>query len=314
MPSLTDRRTDQPQPESSAPQRLSQPEGVDWPDNNQERTLADFFLELVHSGPPSPLPRPSPPSVDRVWAPQSLGGPPPDDGRFTARHPEFTFGGIDCPTRAIGRAPRNSMRGRQGRFHSRKMKRTLRARSDLEFDMFLLCELDPAVDAYIEQPLRLRYPLDGRTRWHMPDLFVLRAGVGTFMAIIPEGEAALADRERRWPAIGATLALSGYVYCVQTERHIRRQPRFSTLRTLFADRHAPLPDGAMRRRLALAVPAGATIAISALLAGFPQLAAKHIHSLIVNGYLATSLDAPLGPTSRVWQCRQSLNGPGLGPA
>jgi hypothetical protein len=261
-----------------------------------------------------PLPKPSPPPIDRVWAPQSLGSPPPDDGRFTARHPEFTFGGIDCPTRAIGRAPRNSMRGRQGRFHSRKMKRTLRARSDLEFDMFLLCELDPAVDAYIEQPLRLRYPLDGRTRWHMPDLFVHRASVGTFMAIIPEEEAALPDRERRWPAIGATLALSGFGYCVQTERHIRRQPRVSTLRTLFADRHAPLPDGTIRRQLALAVPVGATVAISALLARFPQLAAKHIHSLIVHGYLATDLDVPLGPASLVWRSRQSLNGPGSGPA
>ena len=186
--------------------------------------------------------------------------------------------------------------------------------SDLEFDMFLLCELDPAVDAYIEQPLRLRYPLDGRTRWHMPDLFVRRAGVGTFMAITPEAEAALPDRERRWPAIGATLALSGFGYCVQTERHIRRQPRFSTLRALFADRHAPLPDGAMRRQLALAVPAGATVAISALLVGFPQLAAKHIHSLIVNGYLATDLDTPLGPASLVWRSRQSLNGPGSGPS
>lgn len=148
MPSLTDCRTDQPQPESSTPQRLSQPEGVDWPDNDQERTLADFFLELVHSGPPTPLPRPSPPSVDRVWAPQSLGGPPPDDGRFTARHPEFTFGGIDCPTRAIGRAPRNSMRGRQGRFHSRKMKRTLRARSDLEGQSVHLVD-DHDIDARV---------------------------------------------------------------------------------------------------------------------------------------------------------------------
>lgn len=313
MPSLTDFPTDQPQQDSSIPQRLSQPEDVGWPDDDQERTLADFFLELVHSGPPTPLPRPSPPSGDRVWAPQCLGGPPPDDGRFSARHPEFTFGGIDCPTRAIGRAPRNSIRGRQGRFHSRKMKRTLRARSDLEFDMFLLCELDPAVDAYIEQPLRLRYPLDGRTRWHMPDLFVRRAGVGIFMAIIPEEEAALPDRERRWPAIGATLARSGFGYCVQTERHIRRQPRFSTLRALFADRHAPLPDCAIRRQLALAVPAGATVAISALLVGFPQLATKHIHSLIVHGYLATDLDTSLGPASLVWRSRQSLNDPGSEP-
>lgn len=312
MPPSTELRDEQAQPQTSIVRPFDQGQAEDCVSDEQAKLLVDFFLELVHSGPPTPLPRPSPPSVDRVWAPQSLGGSPPDDGRFTARHPEFTFGGIDCPTRAIGRAPRNSIRGRQGRFHSRKMKRTLRARSDLEFDMFLLCELDPTVDAYIEQPLRLRYPLDGRTRLHMPDLFVRRAGVGTFMAIIPEEEAALPDRERRWPAIGMTLALSGFGYCVQTERHIHRQPRFSTLRTLFADRHAPLPDYAMWRQLALAVPAGATVAISALLAGFPQLAAKHIHSLIVNGDLATDLDAPLGPDSRVWRSRRSLDGPGSG--
>lgn len=314
MPPSTELRDEQAQPQTSIVRSFDHGQAEDCAGDEQAKLLADFFLELVHSGPPLPLPRPSPPSVDRIWAPQSLGGPPPDDGRFTARHPEFTFGGIDCPTRVIGRAPRNSIRGRQGRFHSRKMKRTLRARSDLEFDMFLLCELDPAVDAYIEQPLRLRYFLDGRTRWHMPDLFVRSAGVGTFMAIIPEEEAALPDRERRWPAIGVTLALSGYGYCVQTERHIRRQPRFSTLRTLFADRHAPLPDGAMRRQLALAVPAGATVAISALLAGFPQLAAKHIHSLIVHGYLATDLDTPLGPASHVWRSHRSLDRPDSGQA
>lgn len=271
--------------------------------------MAELFLALVRSGTPEPLPPPSPTPVDRIWTPQNPGNGLVNDGQFAARHPAFTFGGIDCSERKIGRSPRSSFRGRQGRFHSRKMKRTLRARSDLEFDMFLLCELDATVEAFIEQPVRVRYCLDGRTRWHMPDLFMLRDGIGEFVAVTAEADAALPDKERRWPAIGAPLAASGFGYCVLTDRHIRRQPRFTTLRALFADRQAPLPDGVTRRQLDAALPQDARVTMNDILTSFPHLAIKQIHALIVRGYLATDLDTPVSPDGYVWRGRVPLTTP-----
>lgn len=277
--------------------------------DGEEAALAELFLALVRSGTPAPLPPPTPTPVDRIWMPRNPGTGLVDDGRFAARHPAFTFGGIKCSERTIGRSPRSSFRGRQGRFHSRKMKRTLWARSDLEFDMFLLCELDTTVEAFIEQPVRVRYSLDGRTRWHTPDLFMLHGGIGEFVAVAAEADAALPDKERRWPAIGATVAASGFGYRVLTERHIRRQPRFTTLRALFADRHASLPDEATRRQLDAALPRDAPTMVSGILARLPHLTVKQIHALIVRGYLATDLDAPLGPDGHVWRGHVPLTMP-----
>jgi hypothetical protein len=63
-----------------------------------------------------------------------------------------------------------------GRWFSTTAARFLEYESLLERDWMLLLDFHRAVDWICEQPLRLRYQVDGRPATHVPDLLAWRAG------------------------------------------------------------------------------------------------------------------------------------------
>ena len=73
-------------------------------------------------------------------------------------------------------------RGIKKEFSSQVTDRDVFAHSSLEFDALRAQELDGSVDDYIEQPLLLRYELDGKLRFAKPDIHAPGAGIVSTLA------------------------------------------------------------------------------------------------------------------------------------
>jgi hypothetical protein len=169
--------------------------------------------------------------------------------------------------------------------------------SDLEFDLLLLCEVDPDIVYFIEQPCLIRYRTDSAIRSHRPDLLA-RHKSGAIRIIEVKYEQDAAEDEQRWLAIGPAVAQLGFTYCVLTERHIRRQPRRRNVQTLCRDRLAEVPRNTIVA-VAEVLSQSGILPIEEIINRVPALRLKHVHRLIWGGFLAADLDIPLTTKTRV---------------
>jgi hypothetical protein len=275
--------------------RSSQP----LPDDASSMDIASFFEMLFTMDPPSPKPPDRAVPVDRSWYP-GAEHPPLDKAVVVKRHPLFEWDFPDVSEFRIGRSPRSSRRGFQNRFPSLKSRRTMRAASNIEFDALLDCELDPLVEAFLEQPIWLRYPLDGKLKRHKPDLFRLCNPIPEFWEVKYEHQAALPENEKRWPAIGKALAGMGYGFRVITERHLELSPRSDTIKGIYRDRHAPKPATRTMDALATELRKQGVLTVADILLRFPELSRQQVYHLVRRMFLIPDLlEAPLGADFRV---------------
>lgn len=201
--------------------------------------LAQLFTRLLAEGVPRRAIR-NLPEVDRAWSSRPAGPPVAAlDVQRSERLPCAILAGAQSlppPKRS-----RSAVRGWQGKFPSRKLGRTVRARSHLELRYVELLELDPAVRNFVEQPARLAYADGQKRRSTIPDFFVEWESGCAFVEIKWEQEASNSKNEARWPLIGAAFNELGFNYLVVTERTILREPRSSNLATLLRLRRQDPP-------------------------------------------------------------------------
>ena len=262
--------------------------------------LDNWMRGLVRGRPPDPLPPETPPPrAERFWPAPDKPIPVPG-ACIVSRHPAFAAVLPDIPEMKIGRSSRSMQRGRQNRFPSLKAKRVLRAPSSLEFDNMRDVELDTATMLLVEQPIWLRYVLDGKIFKHRPNLFVFWKGSPEFQEVKFENEAA--ESEAKWVAIAAALNGLGFGYRIRTEDQIRRQPRYKIVRRIYEDRLTPLPDCELLEDIAISLSQRGSIPLSEVNDRW-GVARDQIHALIRRGFFAVNLDAWPGPEtllSRGW--------------
>ena len=186
---------------------------------------------------------------------------------------------------------------RQGRLPSRIEGRSMRSTSSLQFDCMQWLEIDPGTWAMCERPLRLRCRFGKAWRSHVPDLLIAGKAGLECIDLAYEGNAGLPENEVRWRAIGTALAAIGIGYRVLTERHIRRQPPWGNVTTVFRARHVRVPEKAAEAAAAL-VGAMPALPVHELMAQ-SGLDANQVWSRVRQGLLAVDLEAaPLGPGTR----------------
>ncbi|WP_181257457.1 TnsA endonuclease N-terminal domain-containing protein [Pseudaminobacter soli (ex Li et al. 2025)] len=170
-------------------------------------------------------------------------------------------------------------------------------------DHLLECEVDPTVEAFCEQPIRIQYKHQGVRRSYTPDLLIFdRTPPHEIREVKPERKAAEPENERRWPAIGEALNSLGFSFQVYTERHLRI--RKATVRAIFRDRHAPLPSPEVLAAIEVGLGQD-SVTIGEACARF-SLTRQQVHALIRKLFFQLAdFDAPLGP-----DCPIRL-GPGL---
>jgi TnsA endonuclease N terminal len=205
------------------------PQGFTHAGGNKQE-LQEYLRPLLGRTPPSPTLAPEPAPVQRVWMPQA--GCPSGWVRVLARHPALERVFQDVPAFKVPPSSRARGWGRQNRLPSLKGDRIMRAASNPEMDNLLECEVDPTVEAFCEQPIRIQYKHLGVRRSYTPDLLIFhRTPPHEFREIKHERKAAVPENEMRWPAIGEALNSLGFSFQVYTERHLRI--RKATVRTIF---------------------------------------------------------------------------------
>ncbi|MBM1170607.1 hypothetical protein [Microvirga arabica] len=264
--------------------------------------LGGWMQSLIQQRPPAPAPTVFKGNKrERFWpAPET---PAPQPGvKIISRHPALYEPFLDYPEMKIGRSPRGCQRGRQSRFPSIKSKRVMRAASSLEFDNMLDCELDPARHGFVEQPIWLRYILDGKVQRHRPDAFVIWEGYPEFQEVKFEIEASERENELRWEAIASALNGLGFGYRVRTENQVRCLPRYDTVWQVYEDRMTPLPNRAALIALTEKLSRTKPVTLGMIVADL-GVSTDQIHALIRRGFLAINLNLPLGtniPVSLGW--------------
>jgi TnsA-like endonuclease N terminal len=149
-----------------------------------------------------------------------------------------------------------------GRWFSTTTGRFLEYESLLERDWMLLMDFDREVEWICEQPLRLRYCVDGQQRKHVPDLLVWRAGSPELCDV--KSEERLEDPVFRTQveATGRACAEAGIGYRVLSEPD---RQLLVNVRWLAGFRERP-PDPDRERSRMLSVLAAGSLTISELLA------------------------------------------------
>lgn len=268
--------------------------GNPYPDEpTEDEKLSALLDRLIDAGPAKPAAKLTLPEILRSWMPSDKGGEVAG-AQIVGRHPALLDTRLrSVPEMDLKRPSRSVTRGRQGFFHSRKNERTLHFRAKLEFNLMRLCEVDPNVINFVEQPIRLRYTDSaGKIRHHTPDLYVRCVETSGFYEVKWEVDAAKSENELRWPPIGKSLSALGFTYEVVTDRHLLRQPRLSNVETIFRSRRVAVPDSYIVADIRAAIQDGTTT-LSDLLKSFPSIGRGGIFQLILRGLVSIDLDSPL---------------------
>lgn len=129
----------------------------------------------------------------------------------------------------------------RGKFPSRKMGRMIHWESQLERDAVLLFEFSPGILAYREQPIRIHYSLDGKTRRYTPDFEVtLHTSDVHFIEVKPLEKTLDPEESNRLRRIQEHFERDGNTLRIITEIDIRQPVLLENLRVLFRYRRAAL--------------------------------------------------------------------------
>jgi hypothetical protein len=162
---------------------------------------------------------------------------------------------------------------------------------------------------FVEQPIRIRFvDEDGHVRLYRPDCLVVGSR-WVFEEVKLEAEASTEANEARWNLIGNAMLSLGFCFRVVTERHIRREPRWTNINLVWRNRLAPIPPTGTRTGIASMLRERGQISIDEIIERFPELQYKHVLMLVRRGFLAVDLDAAplsgstaahLGPGLMTW--------------
>jgi len=125
------------------------------------------------------------------------------------------------------------------KFPSVKLGRIVRCESPLERDYVYLLEYSKA-QFYEEQPLRIRYYLDGERRRYTPDFLVKTDDKKLIVEVKPEHAVLKDEYQTLFGIVSQICRQEGYVFVVVTERMIRIQPRLNNIKILYRCAKVPL--------------------------------------------------------------------------
>lgn len=155
----------------------------------------------------------------------------PKDGKFRSRT-------VVSRSRARG----------TGKYPSWKMGRMIQWESPNELNALRLLDADPAVRAFHEQPLAIRFALDGATHLHYPDLLVEWSDDSRELwEIKPVREAGRPEYLARTRVLEPALLHAGFVYRMVLAEDLKREPRLSNALTLLKYGRGPIVDADRER-------------------------------------------------------------------
>jgi len=146
----------------------------------------------------------------------------------------------DEPRMPVRKIPPFGAQKNIGKFSSVKTGRVAWFESPLERDYMYLLDYEHAISYWIEQPLRIRYGDNGRTRSYTPDFEVHRQSKKQIIEVKTKDQVDSGD----WDSLFSTALFiceqEGYEFSVVTDEFIRQQPRLENVKTLWKYARTPI--------------------------------------------------------------------------
>lgn len=128
-----------------------------------------------------------------------------------------------------------------GKYPSWKMGRMIQWESQNELNAYRLLDATPAVQRFQEQPLMLRYVMEGECHIHYPDVYVEAAGGSRELwEIKPMAQARLPEFAARTRLLEASLPELGFSYRMVLAEDLAKQPRLNTVLELLKHGRVPV--------------------------------------------------------------------------
>lgn len=151
---------------------------------------------------------------------------------------------IECPDgdriRSRKVISRSKARG-SGKYPSWKMGRMIHWESPHELNAFRLLDANSAVLEFAEQPLVIKYRLDGVEHEHYPDIRVTTRQGKELWEVKTAEDAATPEVARRTALMSAALPTLGYVYRVVHAEDLGCRPRLKTVLEVLRLGRADIP-------------------------------------------------------------------------
>lgn len=188
-----------------------------------------------------------------------------------------------------------------GKYPSWKMGRMIQWESSNELNAYRLLDANPAATAYHEQPLCIRFVLNGETHMHFPDTMVQWGTSRELWEIKPSSEASRPGYVERTRFLEAALPKLGFAYRLVVAEDLKKEPRLSNVLTVLKFGRAPITDLA-REQFRQIILASGSIQWKRVLDGdFGPQSRNVACRLILEGVLAVDLEHALTPdTCLTW--------------
>lgn len=172
---------------------------------------------------------------------------------------------------------------------SLKAGRMVHCESLLEGDFVLRCDFDDLISAVQEQPERLDYKRDGKSRRYTPDFRITRNHQSRLVEIKPEEKLGEEDVREKLQFVQSLYKERNEILVLVTDREIRQEPFLSNLKLLKRYRRRSLmgiPGAQLASQIKHVLPASVD-ELSPLLGGHAT-----VFALIAAGHLSCDLSLP----------------------
>lgn len=215
----------------------------------------------------------------------------------------------DSPSKVISiEYPQEGVRARRvvtrsrarptGKYPSWKMGRMVQWESHNELNAYRLLDANPAVLAFYEQPLVIRYHLDCEQHIHYPDTLVKLVTGRELWEVKSAAEAARPENASRTRFLTDALPNHGFIYRMVLAEDLGREPRLSNVLTLL--KYGRQPVGILEReQLRLLIEKAGGLCWGAATSGSLGPRGRFVLArLVLEGVLTCDIEQQLSPSSR----------------
>jgi hypothetical protein len=190
---------------------------------------------------------------------------------------------------------------RIGTFPSLKLRRLVWWESPVERDYIHLLEPDRTVKYYQEQPLKIRYVLDGKEHFYTPDFMIWRGLKIQIVEVKPESKIYQEKYQHLFMMAGQACNEAGYEFLVVTDTMIRVQPKLNNIKTFRRYARVPINSPQHLHHCKDIFSRRSEMALGEVLESLAvkQVYKPTVYGLLYWGILETNLLEPVNKDSRI---------------
>jgi len=173
-----------------------------------------------------------------------------------------------------------------------------------ELNAYRLLDANPAVVSFCEQPLIIRFILNGKEHRHYPDVLVNLVATSELWEIKPDAEAADPRVIARTHFLKNELPQKGFSYHMVTGEDLGREPRLLNVLTLLKHGRRPI-SVVEREQVRLLLQGTNRITWNSALKSLGHNRSRLLSRLFLEGEITCDIEQKLSPTTKFFSVKPS---------